>query len=545
MNKYYLRLTMTLILLLCRINVVFSQEWEVNVETTNVDTSQFKFSDVLELSNSNYLVSSRLSYRSGVGDFYSNHPATMLLSSNGTILDKEEYFRPGLYSSSSFVFENNDDLYMLTTYNPDHDTTYFNYFQNYDNPPTDAVLGLYKINENLSISESYEHIFPIDVYEERDKIEWQISPNEYSGNLFLFSAFEDEGNITGAYFKMVSVADEPRGHDTLFFFKMDFKGNFLLRKGYEMHTTGGPVQYAYRKNQIVRTDNGYIFYTRGFSSDYHGTVEYYDNNFNRIDTRYIIQPNPHDFFSASMMADISVIRSNHNTTYVSTTTETSKDYKDDIRLYEFNDDLDDSFDVLPILHCIERATPDFDRPAPGGGVDITIDDNIFFAYTLNIGFFCNDSWIMIELLDTNFDIISTFFYDEKEKYDQVLSIKTTSDNGIVIVSSSFCLDNVNHEWYKITKFPASAFVTIEEAHANNLHLAVAYPNPGGDVMNIRTSLRNCTLQVYDMQGRMVHQQEITDDVTSVDASSWKSGTYVWELKIENGKLKVEEGKWVK
>ena len=78
-----------------------------------------------------------------------------------------------------------------------------------------------------------------------------------------------------------------------------------------------------------------------------------------------------------------------------------------------------------------------------------------------------------------------------------------------------------------------------------LKVAVAYPNPGGDVMNIRTSLRNCTLQVYDMQGRMVHQQEITDDVTSVDASNWQRGTYVWKLTINNEQLTVEEGKWVK
>jgi hypothetical protein len=48
-----------------------------------------------------------------------------------------------------------------------------------------------------------------------------------------------------------------------------------------------------------------------------------------------------------------------------------------------------------------------------------------------------------------------------------------------------------------------------------------------------------------MQGRIVHQQEITDDVTNVDASNWPSGTYFWELKTENGKLKIEEGKWIK
>ena len=64
-------------------------------------------------------------------------------------------------------------------------------------------------------------------------------------------------------------------------------------------------------------------------------------------------------------------------------------------------------------------------------------------------------------------------------------------------------------------------------------------------MNIRTALRNATLCVYDMQGRKIHEQEITDDITSVDASKWSSGTYIWKLTIDNEQLTVEEGKWIK
>ena len=93
-----------------------------------------------------------------------------------------------------------------------------------------------------------------------------------------------------------------------------------------------------------------------------------------------------------------------------------------------------------------------------------------------------------------------------------------------------------------------AFDGIEEPHAHGLHLAVAYPNPGGDVMNIRTALRNATLSVYDIQGRIVHEQEITDDITSIDASRWNSGTYIWKLTINNEQFtikEVESGKWVK
>ena len=78
--------------------------------------------------------------------------------------------------------------------------------------------------------------------------------------------------------------------------------------------------------------------------------------------------------------------------------------------------------------------------------------------------------------------------------------------------------------------------------------AVAYPNLSSDVMNIRTGLQNAILTVYDINGRKIHKQEITDEVTSIDASNWNSGTYVWKLGVRNEELGVKEmesGKWFK
>ena len=132
---------------------------------------------------------------------------------------------------------------------------------------------------------------------------------------------------------------------------------------------------------------------------------------------------------------------------------------------------------------------------------------------------------MIEHLNADLDTITTYYYDKS-----IGSIKTTKDGHFIVNNNSY-----------IAIFPET--LSIEEAQDCGLKLAVVYPNPGGDVMNIRTGLRNATLSVYDIQGRMVHQQEITDDVTSVDVSSWKRGTYVWELGARNGIL--ESGKWVK
>ena len=155
---------------------------------------------------------------------------------------------------------------------------------------------------------------------------------------------------------------------------------------------------------------------------------------------------------------------------------------------------------------------------------------------------------MIECLDNNLDTISTMYYGvNNDVLDRVITLKSTKDGGVIIIHDADKLYSDNGACI-ITKFPASAFVNIEEAHANNLHLVVAYPNPGGDVMNIRTGLRNAVLTVYDINGRKIHEEEITDDVTSVDASKWQSGTYVWKLGIRNEELgmkEVESGKWVK
>ena len=103
----------------------------------------------MELSDGRIMVNGSFSFRSGAGDFYSNHPALLLLDAEGNRIASNEFFKPGYCSSNvPFVFVNEDGgLYALFNYSPDHDSTYFNYFKNYDNPPTDAIVGLYKLDE--------------------------------------------------------------------------------------------------------------------------------------------------------------------------------------------------------------------------------------------------------------------------------------------------------------------------------------------------------------------------------------------------------------
>ena len=78
---------------------------------------------------------------------------------------------------------------------------------------------------------------------------------------------------------------------------------------------------------------------------------------------------------------------------------------------------------------------------------------------------------------------------------------------------------------------------------------MAYPNPGKDVLNIRTALKNARVEVYDMNGRMVYGREITENVTAIDAGDWAEGVYVWKVYttgVSTGSTTLAEtGKWIK
>jgi len=97
---------------------------------------------------------------------------------------------------------------------------------------------------------------------------------------------------------------------------------------------------------------------------------------------------------------------------------------------------------------------------------------------------------------------------------------------------------------------------VDEAHEAGFAVATAYPNPGKDVLNIRTALQNASVEVYDMNGRLIHRQAITENVTAIDVTSWAEGVYVWKAYASDGgpstgsgtavpATLAETGKWIK
>ena len=83
-----------------------------------------------------------------------------------------------------------------------------------------------------------------------------------------------------------------------------------------------------------------------------------------------------------------------------------------------------------------------------------------------------------------------------------------------------------------------------EENDDKLKVSDCYPNPGRGEMNIRTALPEGRIEVYDILGKVVYKQDITEEVTKIiPTEGWAKGMYLWRVYSE-GK-EAESGKWVK
>ncbi len=149
--------------------------------------------------------------------------------------------------------------------------------------------------------------------------------------------------------------------------------------------------------------------------------------------------------------------------------------------------------------------------------------------------------LYIACLDENLNKLGEIYHVDDYVY-MVKSMAACPEGGC-LVSCHKIHEATNEAGNCLIKVSKETIVGIDEAHDAGFAVAVAYPNPGKDVLNIRTGLQDARVEVYDMSGRMVYGQKITENVTGIDAGGWAEGIYVWKV-MADGK-EVESGKWIK
>ncbi|HNR21315.1 MAG TPA: T9SS type A sorting domain-containing protein [Bacteroidia bacterium] len=94
-------------------------------------------------------------------------------------------------------------------------------------------------------------------------------------------------------------------------------------------------------------------------------------------------------------------------------------------------------------------------------------------------------------------------------------------------------------------YEISVVTAIEEAKGINL-LVSAYPNPTTDYLTLEVKefeLSNISYQLYDMNGKLLQNEKITDNQTSIVMSNLVPATYF--VKVTEGNKEVKTFKIIK
>ena len=148
----------------------------------------------------------------------------------------------------------------------------------------------------------------------------------------------------------------------------------------------------------------------------------------------------------------------------------------------------------------------------------------------------------VAMLDGSLNIVGEIYYHNEKRMVVPYSILVL-ESGDCLVSTAGKDRKTLEMQHAIFRVPKETFDGIDEVHDAGFAVAVAYPNPGKDVLNIRTALQNALIEVYDLSGKLVYNQEITDNITTIYTSYWSHGTYIWKVLVD-GK-EAESGKWIK
>jgi hypothetical protein len=132
-----------------------------------------------------------------------------------------------------------------------------------------------------------------------------------------------------------------------------------------------------------------------------------------------------------------------------------------------------------------------------------------------------------------------------DDYYWLTSVVATTDGGVLLAGTRETVGGIQlHRNGYIIKFDSTGCPTkIPEGSMVQVKEALVYPNPGTNILLVRTALLNTIFSMYDINGKLLASQSIKQNITKINTTPLPPGTYIWQL---SDPTKVyESGKWIK
>lgn len=176
-------------------------------------------------------------------------------------------------------------------------------------------------------------------------------------------------------------------------------------------------------------------------------------------------------------------------------------------------------------------------PIAEGSVKVTQNGTIFHACMDYLMFF--PGYLNISCLNPDLTLRWQYRYPDEPETPYGLNMCVLDDGTAVVCGYSRDDENDNYDMFLLLLENEGESITESE---NDIKVEL-YPNPGTNILTIKTTLPNSKIEIYDLNGKLIHNTAISHNVISINSDNWPSGTYFWKL-ISNSKI-AESGKWIK
>lgn len=516
---------LVLFIVIFSITTVFSQPLEIY----RISSKQAKFHSVCENSSQDYFLSGiEEQYQHQTKEFQGSANLLLMKVSNSGDTVTASYSRDGYTNYKPFVItSDNNEIIVMYVLGPCRDPLSPNYNADFlMSDTTNDKLVFAKIDDNLNLYDIKETFLDL---------------KDNSGS-FIYKPIIKNPNQT--YTIMVMELQDFMWYTyySLSFITLNSTGEIEVLKKYPIYDGNNPPPGYLRGpiyNLVPKMDQtGYLLMTR-----LQPTLHTLNLDFEI--TQSIIMEDFNNPFA--QIYNNSVIHSQQTSAFYLSSLEAIGSPVSKYALTAKKIDENGHF----IASFKEEFTDNDFWPAFTHAVDLINDDKIFLAGGLypspyNYVYYEHTYFVLYQL-NQDLEQEYQYYYEFNETALQYLTaIKATSDGGCILLGEIYDGHNLpdsKHYDPIFIKYPAYSFNGIEEAQENGLKVAIAYPNPGNDKLCIRTAVPKAKVEIFDILGRLITQQNITETETVISSEKWNSGIYIWRV-YSNGSV-VETGKWIK
>lgn len=192
----------------------------------------------------------------------------------------------------------------------------------------------------------------------------------------------------------------------------------------------------------------------------------------------------------------------------------------------------------------------FDYPAVHSNLDFISENDIYYGGISNLDlsnpyFSHMPSWFFLNKTDSNLNLKWQKFYGGDACYFP-WAILATQDGGCIMAGTRYdykTQTNQERDIY-VLKVDEGGLITWSQVILLDKQSTTVYPNPGTNLLNIKSNNKELDFELINMNGQVIIKQIVNNSNKTINTESLQSGMYSFRLINKKHKT-IETGKWIK